>query len=279
MTPPSFVPGLRWDGSRRGPQTSRALRIDPNSPTKTPRSALMDTCRHCGNAIEWCHRVDGGYIPLHPAELPAARVPPQLRWYIAHGIAYPTGTGSPWCRIPHADLCPVTSPSPPADTLDGLRRTLALRTRSLIDLGLMLPPGTADDLHQAQAGPDRPVVRLLHTDYLAPGPLRTIRCVAQTRRRRRCHHLVDAPTPAGGRWILLPVQDTPTAPTVMTVYHLGDLPSSEQVRWRDQHCTLHRTGHAADLLPPQWELFDPAVHHRHIHPTLPDMHHGGGADA
>ncbi|WP_435652341.1 DUF6083 domain-containing protein [Kitasatospora purpeofusca] len=275
MTSRSFPPGHRWDGSRRGPQTSRTLRIDPNSPTKALRSALMDTCRHCGNAIEWCYRVDNGHIPLHPAELSTARVPPSLRWYIAHGIAYPAGSDSPWCRIPHPDLCPATGPHLPAETLDGLRRTLALRTRSLIDLGMLPPPDTDSAPRPANTAPARPVVHLLHTDYLAPGPVHTIRCVARTRRRHRCHHPVDAPTPTG-RWTLLPRHDS-TA--VMTVYHLGDLPHSEQVRWRHQHCTTHRTGQAADHLPPQWELLDPVAHHRHIHPAPPGTHHGRGTDA
>ncbi|WP_231978162.1 DUF6083 domain-containing protein [Streptomyces sp. TLI_053] len=277
MTSRSFPPGLRWDGSRRGPQTSRALRIDPNSPTKALRSALMDTCRRCGNAIEWCYRVDNGHIPLHPAELSAARVPPSLRWYIAHGIAYPVGSDSPWCRIPHPDLCPATNPRPPADNLDGLRRTLALRTRSLIDLGLLPPPGP-DDTPSANSGPARPVVHLLHTDYLAPGPVHTIRCVAQTRRRRRCPQPVDTPVPAG-RWILLPLQGIPTTPAVTAVYHLADLSHSEQIRWRHQHCSLHRAGHAADVLPPQWQLFDATLHHQHIHPALPDTYHHRGTDA
>ncbi|WP_326647267.1 hypothetical protein [Streptomyces sp. NBC_01750] len=56
----------------------------------------------------------------------------------------------------------------------------------------------------------------------------------------------------------------------MAVYDLTRLPYTEQLRWRTQRCTAHATApQAADLALADWEVFDPLLHHQHIHARLP----------
>ncbi|MFD5559089.1 DUF6083 domain-containing protein [Kitasatospora griseola] len=283
MAPTSCTPGFNWDGTRKGTPTTRTLRIDPNSPTRLLRSAAASTCRFCGNHIEWCYRTDGSPVPLHPAELAATNVPPPKRWHLASGIAHPGGSGSSWCRIAHTALCPANSPHTGATTptLTELRRTLALNTRHLANNGFQpaargsTTPKT-DPAQIEPAPPQRPIVHMLHTHYLAPGPLPHTRCVAQTRTRDRCRNPVT--DHSEGRWTLMPVEPAGTAPrhlathllpTEMAVYYLSDLPYSVQLRWRRQRCAVHDYGTAADIAVTEWEPFDPFLHHTHIHSRIP----------
>ncbi|MEV8100693.1 DUF6083 domain-containing protein [Kitasatospora sp. NPDC085879] len=107
----SCNPPYHWDGTRKGPKPTRALRIAPDSPSRLLRSARAGVCRYCGNTVEWCYRADDSPIPLHPAEVPAVAVPPRQRWHLASGIAHPTAGGFPWCRIAHTAICPTASPT------------------------------------------------------------------------------------------------------------------------------------------------------------------------
>ncbi|MFI5534129.1 DUF6083 domain-containing protein [Kitasatospora sp. NPDC051853] len=280
----SCMPGYNWDGSRKGPKTTRALRIDPQSPSRLIRSARTGTCAYCGNTVEWCQRDDQRPLPLHPTELDARIVPPHQRWHLHSGIAQPTTGGSPWCHIAHPALCPATG-TPAEDDhedLTRLRRALAVRSRRLIDLGFIprpLPTDTAPPPPDPPTTPPRhrPVVHMLHTHYLAPGPLPTIRCVSMTVRLQRCSNRVADGTE--GQWVHLPVDfnaAAPTphlaahlAPTEMTVYQLSHLPLPTQLRWRGQRCEAHSTGSAAEIALPQWEPFDPFIHREHIRTDLP----------
>jgi len=269
-----------WDGSHKNHRPGRALRVAPDSRTKLLRAAQTDRCATCGNPVEWYPRPGGRAVPLHPRELPAASIPPAERWNITAGLAQPGHDGTPWCRIRHHALCSATPTSNRSPLLDGLRRDLALNTRRLKDAGAFtlcrdLPPPGPDP---APALPARPVVHLFYLRYLAPGPLETIRCVAQTRTRRRCTRPVLDPEALPGTWTLLPAgprpagrDQLPLTDALMAVYDLTGLPYSEQLRWRAQRCTTHAlTPEAADAALPDWEPFNARLHHQHIHHEIPD---------
>ncbi|GAA2679248.1 DUF6083 domain-containing protein [Streptomyces lunalinharesii] len=268
----------RWDGSPLRPHhPQRALRVDPHSPTRLLRAAQTSTCRHCGNHIDWYTRTNQQTISLHPHEVTASAVPAQHRWHISSGIAHPAHDSTPWCRIPHTPLCPTHPTNEPlTPKLTELRRRLALRTRHLIDTGAFTPQPTQPitPTQPTACRPARPVVQLLYCRYLAPTPLDNIQCVAQTRQRRRCTHHVLSPQAPAGTWTLTPA--TPPCgqlalPTSqMAIYNLNHLPSPEQLRWRAQRCPLHAApSQASDLALAEWELFDPLLHHTHIHTRLP----------
>lgn len=274
-TPP---PSRRhWDGSPVTVHARRFLRVTPDGPSRLLRCGQNDRCRDCGNRIEWYQGVNQRPVRLHPPELPVAEVPDSCRWHVSSGVAHPAGDGSSWCRVAHDMLCPArdTPPSPPK--LAGLRRRLAVNTRRLTDAGAFTPcaPLEAEPATSAVCRPARPVVRLLYVHYLATRPVDEIQCVAQTRLRHRCTSTLLTPDAPAGTWRLMPA----TAATgqlalpaaVMAVYDLTRLPYVEQLRWRTQRCTQHAaTPSAPDLTVADWELFDPLIHHEHIHTRLPN---------
>ncbi|WP_327072122.1 DUF6083 domain-containing protein [Kitasatospora purpeofusca] len=287
MAPNSCSPGYNWDGSRKGPKATRALRIDPDSPTRLVRSARMAVCHFCGNAIEWCHRPDGTPIPLHPSELPIRHVPVLHRWHLAGGMAYTGAAGTPWSASPTGPCDPATADTPtqpPAPELQQLRRALTLKTRHLINHADFQPrtrPTPTAPSAAAETPTEAmrlPVVQMLHIRYLAPRPLPVIRCVAQTLRRTRCRNPVADPH-LPGRWTLVPTDQPPAGghrhladhlvPAEMAVYDLTHLPVTEQLRWRGQRCPSHAYSRAADIALTQWEPFDAFAHRRHIRTHLP----------
>lgn len=283
MCSDTTAPGRRWDGTPDRPPRVRALRVASDSPTRLVRSAQPGRCRDCGNRIDWLPRADtngdGRFVSLHPQELPAADAPATIRWHVSSGTAHPAHDGTPWCRIPHAALCPASSgPAATTPQITALRRHLALHTRRLIDSGSFTTSDTTPTAAPDSAGPcrpARPVVHLLCVRYLAMRPLDAIQCVSQTRQRRRCTRpVLDLRAPAG-TWTLMPAA-TPRGrqcalpPGLIAVYDLTHLTYAEQLRWRHQHCLDHTGPGAADLALTEWEPFDPLLHHQHIHPRLPD---------
>lgn len=215
---------------------------------------------------------------LHPHEMPANRVPESCRWHVSSGVAHPSGDGSSWCRLPHAVLCPACPAPPDARQLSGLRRSLALRTRRLLDAGVFAPsaapPPNSPRPGEEVCRPARPVVQLLYLRYLASCPIEEIQCVTQTRRRVRCSAKVIGPGALRGVWSLVPVSvrrgQLALPSDVMAVYSLSALPYQEQLRWRSQRCLQHdATPTAGDLAVADWEPFDPLRHHDHIHTRLP----------
>ncbi|MFD5123557.1 DUF6083 domain-containing protein [Streptomyces sp. NPDC058385] len=271
-------PPRRWDGSRAGTRCPRALHVASDSPSRLLRAAQSGTCRLCGNRFEWYQRSDGRPIGLHPTELTTRTVPVRCRWHLSRGVAHPAGDGSAWCRIPHHLICPgldTTTLTPP---LNELRRQLALRTRRLIDAGTYTPPSAQPPLQPAAAvcQPSRPIAYFLYGYYLADRPLDDIRCVAQTRNRRRCPHPVQHPSAPSGIWRLhspSPGCGQLALPgKAMALYDLSHLPYAEQLRWRTQRCPHHAAARgAADLALTGWEVFDPLLHHQHIYTRLPDV--------
>ncbi|MDO0935225.1 DUF6083 domain-containing protein [Streptomyces sp. DG2A-72] len=267
----------RWDGSRASAPRRRSLRITPDSASQLLRCGQTASCRACGNPVEWYRRADDRPVQLHPHEVPAARVPESCRWHVSRGIAHPAGDGSSWCRLAHALLCPGRPAPPAAPQLSGLRRSLALRTRRLLDAGVLAPPAapaSSPSPGQAVCQPARPVVQLLFVRYLASRPVDEIQCVAQTLRRTRCTAKVLGPSSLHGVWALVPVsadQGQLALPSdVMAVYSLSALPYPEQLRWRAQRCDQHAaTPAAGDLAVADWESFDPLRHHEHIRTRLP----------
>lgn len=262
-----------WDGSPVVSHRGRVLTIAANCPSRLLRIAQRGACRDCGNRIDWHTTTDKQPVALHPMELPARAVPEPLRWHVASGIAHPADDASGWCRTAHTILCPArAAPQPPSPALDHLRRRLALHTRRLLDTGAFTPrtPPTAP----GACRPERPVVQLLYGRYLAAHPIDDIQCVAQTRRRTRCHQPVLDPA-APGHWILTPAvlrrHRQLALPAVdIAVYDLGGLPYAEQLRWRTQRCPIHAiTTGAADLALAEWEPFDPIKHHAHLATRLP----------
>ncbi|MEK2479059.1 DUF6083 domain-containing protein [Streptomyces noursei] len=277
MHPAPTAGGCHWDGSPRNAYRPRCLRIAPDSPSRLLRAGQGARCRHCGNHLEWFHTAGDQPIALHPAEMPTAAVPESCRWHLSCGTAYPSGDGSAWCRIPHTALCPhhpAPKQLPPA--LQSARRQLAIHTRRLGTGTFTPPPPTPPDQSQRpeRCRPTRPVVQILYIRYLAPQPIEDLRCVAQTRHRHRCHHPVLASPP--GVWVLLPagpVRGQLALPhQVLTVYNLSHLPYGEQLRWRAQRCPAHAGAPgAADVALPNWEIFDPLLHHEHVHTRLPGI--------
>ncbi|MDX3244605.1 DUF6083 domain-containing protein [Streptomyces sp. ME18-1-4] len=277
MCPNPASTACRWDGSPRDTRTRRPLRVAATSPSRLLRTGQSSRCRACGNPIDFYQRADQRPIALHPAELAAALVPVSCRWHLSCGIAHPHGDGSAWCCIPHAVLCPARIPTLRLTShVEEMRRQLGVRSRRLIDSGVLAP--AAPPLLEPDAGssawPARPVVQLLLGRYLADRPIEDIRCVAQTRHRRRCPLPVLAPGTPKGVWKLLPTgpqRGQLALPTgTMAVYDLSSLPYGEQLRWRTQHCPAHAAApNAADLALAGWQAFDPLLHAAHIRTRLP----------
>ncbi|MGW4725379.1 DUF6083 domain-containing protein [Streptomyces sp. NPDC004291] len=268
-----------WDGTPHTPARRRALRVDATSPSRLLRIAQRSLCQACGNRIDWHPTPTQQTIPLHPAELPTALVPPPHRWHVASGVAHHADDAAPWCRIAHPALCPAHTPPqelPPA--LGALRRRLALHTRKLLDTGLFTPQQPDNEqTPAAPCRPARPVVQLLYSRYLAAQPIEDIRCVTQTLRRTRCPHPVLSPHSTPGKWTLLPAAPHHTRRQLalpaadIAVYNLGHLPYSEQMRWRTQRCPAHAAAHSApDLALAEWDIFDPLLHHAFLVTRLPE---------
>ncbi|MEH0580030.1 DUF6083 domain-containing protein [Streptomyces sp. B21-108] len=274
-TPPA---SRRWDGSPvLAHRVRRSLQVCPDGVSRLLRCGQSGRCRDCGNRIEWYHRSTERAVRLHPQELPAARVPAVCRWHVSSGVAHPAGDGSSWCRLPHAVVCPARDTPPTPPELAGLRRSLAVNTRRLIDAGVFTPPpaspaGPASQ--QAVCRPARPIVQLLYLRYLASRPVEEIQCVAQTRRRDRCTSPLLTPGAPAGAWALVPATASSgqlaLPADVMAVYDLNRVPYAEQLRWRAQRCPQHAAAPtAADVAVADWEPFDPLRHHEHIHTRLP----------
>ena len=202
-------------------------------------------------------------------------VPGECRWHIDAGLAHPGGDGSPWCRIPHAALCPSRAPFTHALVVTALRRRLAAHTRHLIDTGSCAPAPAAAP---TPGRPFRPVVQMLGIRYLAARPVEDIACAARhCRTRARCARpLLDTGVPAG-TWRLLPATATTgqlalPASLLMAVYDLSDLQSNEQLRWRAQRCRHHGFAQA-ETAATDWEPFEPLTHRAHIRTRLPSSTH------
>ncbi|MER5944309.1 DUF6083 domain-containing protein [Streptomyces sp. NPDC001928] len=266
--------GRHWDGSPRITRHPRPLQVAGTSPSRLLRAGQSGRCRQCGNRIDLYQRADQRPIALHPTELTATNVPEPCRWHLSSGIAYPHGDGSPWCRIPHAVLCPCRTPlCRTGPDLDAIRRQLAVRTRRLTDTGSFTPAPPPTRPHTADS-PTRPVVQMLLCRYLAEHTIEHIRCVAQTRHRHRCPHPVLTTTGPASTWRLLPAGprhgQLALPEVLMAVYDLSHLPCSEQLRWRAQRCPQHSASPgAADLALTGWQPFDPLLHAPHICTRLP----------
>lgn len=272
-------PASRGWAGRPAPahRARRCLQVTPGSVSRLLRCGQGDRCRDCGNPIAWYYRSDSQPVRLHPRELPAAWVPAACRWHVSSGVAYPAGDGSSWCRLAHSVVCPARDTSPPPPELAGLRRSLAVRSRRLIDAGAFTPPPAPPDSPAPDAAlcrPARPIVQLLYVCYLASRPVDEIQCVAQTRRRHRCTSPLLVTGAPAGTWRLMPVAaaggQLALPADVMAVYDLSRLPYTEQLRWRAQRCPQHAaTPTAAELAVADWEPFEPLRHHRHIRTCLP----------
>ncbi|MEH0513404.1 DUF6083 domain-containing protein [Streptomyces sp. B21-079] len=274
LHPPS---ARRWDGSYACTPQRRTLRVAPESANRLLRCGQSARCRECGNPIEWYLCSDERLVRLHPQELPVAHVPESRRWHVSSGVAHPSGDGSNWCRLAHALLCPARPAPPSAPQLSALRRSLALRTRRLVDAGVFAPSAASSNglaPGETACRQTRPIVQLLYLLYLASHHVDDIQCVSQTRRRVRCTAKVLGSDTLTGFWTLMPVNmhsgQLALPSGVMAVYSLSALPYQEQLRWRAQRCTQHaNTPTAGDLTVADWELFDPLRHHEHIRTRLP----------
>ncbi|MFE1384268.1 DUF6083 domain-containing protein [Streptomyces sp. NPDC058740] len=272
--------GCHWDGTPISHRRRRTLTVAHDSPSRLLRTAQPSRCRECGNQIDW-HTTNGSHpVALHPTEVPAAHVPADLRWHLASGVAHPAGDGSPWCHLSHDTLCPKRIEAgalPP--NLDQIRRHLALNTRRLNDAGILTSESHPASLPQQEDSctPARPVVQLLYGRYIAATPIDAIQCVAQTARRNRCTNPILTPGAAPGRWTLVPCLTRRPSPRQLTlpaihiaVYDLGNLPYTEQLRWRAQRCPTHAaTTGAPDLTLAEWEPLNPLRHAAFLATRLP----------
>ncbi|WUQ66860.1 DUF6083 domain-containing protein [Streptomyces canus] len=273
--PPAAAAARFWDGRPVHVPARRSLRVAPHAISRLLRCGQSDRCRDCGNRIEWYQRDRHRAVRLHPGEVLVSAVPAACRWHVSSGVAHPSHDGTPWCRLPHAVLCPARPAPQEAPELAELRRMLAVNTRRLIDAGAFTPP-PAEPACKSASGcrPARPTVQILYVRYLAARPVEELQCVAQTRRRHRCTSPVLTSGARGGHWSLMPVAAhagllAPAAET-MSVYSLAALPYAEQLRWRSQRCPQHSAiPTAADLA--EWEPFDPLLHSDHIHTRVPTL--------
>ncbi|MGW6543369.1 DUF6083 domain-containing protein [Streptomyces massasporeus] len=80
--------------------------------------------------------------------------------------AYPGGDGSSWCRLPHAVICTARDAPPTPPALTGLRRSLAVNTRRLIDAGAFTPCPASPD--SASPHPHTPPQRRHHPQTSNP---------------------------------------------------------------------------------------------------------------
>ena len=270
--------GFAWDGSRKKHGPRRSLRIDADSPSRLLRTAQGARCDFCGNPVEWYQRPGSTPIPLHPDELPASTVPAGERWHVSSGAAYAGHDGSSWCRVRHHAVCPAGPAGNRSLLLAETRRALGLTSRRLQDAGLFTPRPEKEPAPAPPSLPVRPVVCLLYTRYLAPGPLEQLQCVAHTRTRRRCPLQIQDPGALPGTWrlesadpLLGPGGRLPIAQEVMAVYDLTGPPYAEQLRWYKQRCSTHASiDEAADHARIEWEPFDPVRHRQYIRDRLPD---------
>ncbi|MFE0577168.1 DUF6083 domain-containing protein [Streptomyces sp. NPDC058874] len=274
MQPHHFA--RRWDGSRVTKPPRRRLCVDTSSPSRLLRRGQSSECQECGNLVDWHPRANHRPIGLHPHELPIRPVPIACRWYLSGGVAY-RGADAPWCRVPHATVCPRRTPDiglTPA--LTELRRRLGVLTRRRIDAGLFTPqpPVTCPTSKQSAERLVLPIVEILYIRYLAERPLDALRCVSQTRRGHRCPHPVLDPAAPSGSWTLTTVLSDKGRLALpsehLVLYSLNRAPYAEQLRWRAQRCPAHMaTSTAPDLALAGWRVFDPLLHHAHIHTHLP----------
>ncbi|MFE7299886.1 DUF6083 domain-containing protein [Streptomyces sp. NPDC057579] len=275
MQPHHFA--RRWDSSPAAASPRRRLRVDASSPSRLLRRGQNGRCRKCDNRVDWHSRTDHRPIGLHPHELPIRPVPTVYRWHLSGGVAC-RGADSPWCRIPHAAVCPRRAPdSDLTPVLTELRRRLAVLTRRRIDAGVFTPPppATCPTAARPDQYPVLPIVEILHIRYLAERPLEALQCVSQTRRGHRCPHPVLDPAAPHGVWTLSTVTSGLGQLTLvaehLVLYDLNRAPYAEQLRWRAQRCPVHMAASTApDLALAGWLVFDPLLHHAHIHSRLPD---------
>ncbi|NML54742.1 hypothetical protein HHL19_18950 [Streptomyces sp. R302] len=279
MRPRPDTPHHR-DGTFHTRRPRRTLTVAHDSPSRLLRCAQSARCPRCGNRIDRHTTTGPRPVSLHPGELPTELVPADYRWHLASGVAYPAGDGSPWCRIAHPAVCPAgTHPADLPDSLNAISRKLALHTRHLIDTAAFTTPPSPPPItpEEPACRPQRPVVQLLYTRYLAPVPVEDIQCVAQTVRRTRCATPVLAPGTVAGCWTLMPTTPHTQSSRKLTlaardiaVYDLTHLSYREQIRWRTQHCPTHAASTAApDLALADWEPFDPLLHHPFTATRLP----------
>jgi len=287
INPADSPDSVRWDGSSRpGHRPQRALRLHPATRTRLLRAAQRKPCPRCGNLMEWYYRDDGRPIPLHPGEIPTTIAPEHHRWHVLEGIAHRGADGTPWCRLLHQALCPaVARDTVTADSLDQLRRQLAVNTRRLLDAHRFTPkPAAAPPpvTDTAVPRPRRDVVQLFHTLYLAPSRVEEMPCVSVTIRRSRCPRTLTHQARDTGTWTTVPVPPGRArgpqreltehlTGTAMAVYDLSHLPYLSQLRWRTQHCPVHTDSPAADIALTTWEPFDAFVHHQHITTASPGI--------
>ncbi|MGW3508752.1 DUF6083 domain-containing protein [Streptomyces sp. NPDC000994] len=275
------------DGSPINSRRSRPLCVAPDSPSRLFRCAHQSRCRECGNHVEWCRRVDGRSVRLHPHELSVADVPVGYHWHVSASLVHHVGEGSLWCRLAHGVVCParaVDATNAPERTR--LRRVLAVNTCCLIEAGVFTPNASTCATQQPDDAcrPARPVVQLLYVRYLAARPVDEIQRVAQTLHRDLCTHRVFTSDVLAGHCKLVTATSARSqlvlSADVMALYDLPRLPYAEQLRWHRQRCPQHAAPPtAADLALIDWVRFDPLIHHAHVHPRLLAhirRPHGGG---
>ncbi|AXI78252.1 DUF6083 domain-containing protein [Peterkaempfera bronchialis] len=267
----------------------RYLRIHQSSASKTLRSNDVDTCRYCGNLIEWFDRWNAARIPLTPMEFPSRAVPPRYAWNVSNGVAH-GGSGGEFCRIPHPAICPALDHDDLDPVLQPLVKALAVRMRTAIAHGTFTPavpeePAQAEPRAESAAvRPARHVLMYMGILYLAPGPIDEVRCVAYyDTLGDRCSNPVLEPEAREGSWTQTPIPSVPgrlgrsaAFNGTMWVFELSVPDYHSALRWLRQRCSLHHpSGPDHDAVAPEWAEFQPGTHHAHIlrqRPADADIH-------
>lgn len=255
-----------------------SMYLHRSTKTTTLRSSGVSRCKYCGTPVEWFERYDAAKIPL-TNEFPSRRIPPNFRWHIERGIAYPgTDASNAYCRIPHPAICPAIDHSDLPPVIEELVRLLAVRMRTAIDKGEFSPyvePVVAEEVESPEpenVEPVRHVIAYGGTLRIGPCAIEELQCIARdSQTEKRCEYGVcDL---SEGRWEPVPIDEKQavgrlgqmvlnlTAGTIWA-WVLADF--NVALRWWKQQCPEHYSNPQPDHVMCELVTFHPLRHDAYI---------------
>ncbi|WP_086708508.1 DUF6083 domain-containing protein [Streptomyces antimycoticus] len=265
------------------------MRIWNSSASKKPVRDIQDRCSWCGNRVEWRETFEATRVPLIPVEFPRNAVPPRYRWHLDNGIAClganPRDYG--YCRIKHSTVCPAVPHDDLDPAMESIVRKLAVRIRQMIESGAFVPapakPRSEAEVQEpdpataAAPGGVRHVIERGGLLRIGPGPLDTLRCVAEGPDGQRCANLVlDTDE---GRWTQTEIpyaqgrahqQILNAAGGLMWVWTLTHPDFMNARRWLRQRCHGHSDERTPEAVEVELVGFDAWRHGDFIIDRAPD---------